>query len=1369
MSIFLQIGLGLLPGTITAVFLLIKRRAFQMKKILLVLLLTAGCGTFLAGGISDYVKAGAGKAGLSQGKMIAFANELAAEGAYEEAREVIGQYSESYGYDEECRLLNARIALLEGDYETAAHLYRYLCENTELISGDADEVEFAEAKLQNDASDLAMISYLQDRGEDITEYGYTETSYEEIRDVLEKDGGSIRRKIKMAVEEQYPVSDEASDCAKAVAEISEGYSELLESDGDTSSGRYKRAFDKVEEEAGEYLSLECVDKARIKADILAGDYEAVTENLREGSSYHELMIGAELYMSGLVSKSDFSDGYQPVSRGEAEAVKEQLNDIYQDGRDGLSVQEQKALKARVSAVSSQLDDPALMTLKEQLTAAAEGEAGTDKTKVYLELAKIENYFGNEASSDACLSTAIYTSQDCEDDSYVDGMSRIITVINNDEDNDTENIKNVSEYVDQVLDHSLTIDVESILSPQNQENAAGGADPGAYGSAEETDFAQAAVDYVSRVKSAISIGKIDTSEFEKITARVQIDSDYLTELDELKAALRIYDCGAQIQDFTLRKIDYTGSNIILVCDVSGSMAGSIQDLRDAVITFITDKNENESLSVVTFSNSIVERKAFGTPDESLIAFAEGMSANGGTDMFSAVVSCLNDFTPAADENNVLILMTDGQDNSPKYADEIYAQIGGLAEEKGVTVYTMGLGTEVDTAYLDTIAGSGNGEFIYVSDSASLESFYNMLHAQVYNQYEISYEAQDTLTLSGRTLEVTLPSENLRDVKTYSLAGWEQEEAGLQVSQNMSISGFSPRYIYKGLQDTEVQLKGRGFTAGSRVTVKLNGNIDYTVEARYTDSETYTVTIPSGIAVDTYDVEITVDGRRKVLQDGFSVVVQGDEKKTVFGPYVFTSAEKVENGEGNYTLKGSVTLNGWLHFKGDVALQGDLEEGGSIRVSDYSGSYVDYNEATAEGFGKVFAEKGLSLDLPALYEFTLYNDQEHLYDYTNYMVDDISTGVLAMYDLLRLDSPVVRLYPDSIGLYYSTGTTILPYQEKILNACGNTADLFRFTCDGSAQITHKNVGVVLDVSYGDPSGVYGHKINLLNSPVYFNGSFDVKLNTLKNEYTIGAMVNMAFFARESGLGAEISWKDHLIPDSVKLQLKLAQAVKLPTTFPIEVNNFTFTVSDINTAVENGTWTSLMFTGSADFSSMKVKDYIPQLGKFLGDLSLLEMPETSASIRVSPFTLEAEARLMLLSEIELAHAGVKLGTFDYTNTLLQLDNENVSGLSARLKTGRLTWDSADGRIYVELSGTGELDAHSRFVGVVYEGTAAYDISWWLINTESRQSGTVALGLYTTHEGKNEFIFRYRFQDSDGKVKGSFYYIDEDGKCGKENGVLS
>ena len=80
-------------------------------------------------------------------------NALIDEKAYPEAEEVIEQYSEAYGYDDECRLATARMALLQGEYDRAYPLYLYLSENTKLISKKSEELLLASEQMQDPLSD----------------------------------------------------------------------------------------------------------------------------------------------------------------------------------------------------------------------------------------------------------------------------------------------------------------------------------------------------------------------------------------------------------------------------------------------------------------------------------------------------------------------------------------------------------------------------------------------------------------------------------------------------------------------------------------------------------------------------------------------------------------------------------------------------------------------------------------------------------------------------------------------------------------------------------------------------------------------------------------------------------------------------------------------------------------------------------------------------------------------------------------------------------------------------------------------------------------------------------------------------------------
>ena len=71
------------------------------------------------------------------------------------------------------------------------------------------------------------------------------------------------------------------------------------------------------------------------------------------------------------------------------------------------------------------------------------------------------------------------------------------------------------------------------------------------------------------------------------------------------------CNSEITEFDVEKIDFDTSRIILLCDVSGSMSGSVGALKDAITRFADEMNENEKISVIGFDDSINFERDFSS--------------------------------------------------------------------------------------------------------------------------------------------------------------------------------------------------------------------------------------------------------------------------------------------------------------------------------------------------------------------------------------------------------------------------------------------------------------------------------------------------------------------------------------------------------------------------------------------------------------------------------------------------------------------------------------------------------------------------------------------------------------------------------------
>ncbi|MGN1085058.1 MAG: VWA domain-containing protein [Lachnospiraceae bacterium] len=1384
MNIFLQLGIGLGAAALIVWLCQLFRKQKRWWGFVYAGAVTAACVAAVALGVlKRSPEKEAAAVPLSQEEWITFAYAFAQEGSYEEVFELIDGYSDRYGYDDECSLLTARTYALQGKYEAADGIYRRLAqaENYEALI-DA-EYSYIEKKCGAGAADLSMVRYLEKNGKDPEEYGYAADAIGALEADSRITQETISEAVFAAVKEEYKTKQfekEVSYVKQAEAYYDKYAAqgpERLNEEEQNAIKEVRKELKKLKEK-GKGVSLTgCVREALLRVNLLLGDYDAIAGNIDEYATYTELVIASELYMGEAVSKKNFAEAYTSEYGEKAVIVGEQLKAIYESEKEGLGKAEAEELELLVKFWKTGLKHPVLTKIKSGLERELNGNpAGCDASKVHLAIAKIEHFYENEKSRTGNITEAVNSGHASEDDEYSDAMNKIYQVIHSSED--TEEILNVPRYVEQALDRAMPMEVYDLLPWGEAEGGLGlyalpseemsiwegeSSEPEPEKESEKAvkkEFSQVFVEYVSEVKSTVSIGYIDTAEFETVKADLVISSEYAKNSKELKEILSVYDCGLEITDFTIEKVEYDSIRTHLICDVSGSMAGSIYDLREAVTKYINGKSAEEQIALSSFSNYIEGTVPFGSEDSALLKFAEAMYASGGTAIYRTLTEVLGAFETAQNSNNIVILMTDGEDGYPASYDTIKTELAALADAKNVTIYTLGLG-QVDTAYLSAIARSGRGDFVYVSDSGSLDNFYELLHSQVDNRYILTYKATDTLTGVDRTLEVKLSDGNAFDEKTYSIL--DEEEAGTDGTQGPDLGrvflrGLGVRCIYKGNQATKNTLLGSGFTPEGRAVIRLLGDMDYTMELTYVNETTYDFTVPAEVAVGVYDVEVSLGGKKAVLRNGLSVADARTESQVTFGPYVFTAAQCIENYDGSKTLRGNVRLNDWLKFKGEVTLEENPEEDTTIRVTDYSGSYVTFDANSAIGLGKYFANKGIAMDVPALNKFELYYDGNHLYDFDEYDVAEIRTPFLSVMQLVRFNSPFIKLYPDRIEIKYSATEPHLPFQDVIFHSNGEKE--FEVTCEGSAILNQKNLGILLKVSSEGENKNY-KQFQLFKAPVYLSAD-DLKLSidTFKEEYAFGALVKFAFL--DFGMGADVTFKG-FTPD--KFTLTVDKDVN--TTMggiPLTFSKFKFGAEDIEPALKNRDFAQLKIVGGLDIAAAKVSAFFPKLKKFVGDISVLSMPETKMELDLSPLAFSAEAKLNFLETIKLLEAQLKIGTFEYSSELLELDSATVSGLMAALKAG-IDWELEDCK--VDISAVGELDALSRFFGVqLRDARVLVDVKWWLFSKHIEKEADALLGLYFKENGDPQFTLALGYYDKKGKREKLCLYIDKNGKTGKKSG---
>lgn len=1336
-NIFFQISLGLIPSICVFLILLFKQKTHKVRNAIFTSLLLLGFIAGVIGGIGS-IKGKSNTEGLSADESINVIYSLAKSGEIEQSLEILKSIRENTVYNDSMALCAARLYGMNGNFKASRALFDKALKT--LKNKKIKEEYDAVAK----AADGEKIDYVLLSHFDTGEGSMPELSYEEAAegayDAVEEAISEIVSKNK---EQSY------KRAAKLIADTTNQYNRYVdygELDKKEAEKQLKR-MESLKEDYPKLFGMPQLRIARLKLQILCEDFKGLAKEVEQNSDYNELLIVSELYMNSYIKPSNFSDDYTEGYDEKLTKVAHQLEKVYDEFYSDESKNIRNSVKKQIDILENSAKDPVIFKIEEGLLDYTNGENAYDSTKVFLQLSKIANYTGNNQLSEKYISSSFSTVSDCKDDNFTQPMYEIIGIIS--EKDEPEKIKNVANYVDKVLTNTTTIKMSENHRSENPEASSESKKADSKEKNNDTanneNFKSYLTDYVSKKRASINIINVDTSEFSKVSAIINIDDDLSHSPEKLKELISVQDCGVDITDFSVEKIEYGNANILLCCDVSGSMAGEgINSLKKAITHFIENKSNIDNIALMSFSNSVESYYGFDVSQEELLQAAGSLYALGGTNIYDAVINSISRFEIRPGELNCIILLSDGEDNNPRSSSEIYSYIGEPCMEKNITLYSIGLGSSVDSQYLSDFANSTGGSFLYVNDSESLYSFYDYLHNQILNQYRITFTAEDTLSVS-RKLKVALASDQLTyDIVDYSLESstpvigdGENESIYLE---NKSITGLDPKLIFKSNSDYQINLLGSGFEADDAIGIELKGNLNYgkdKIHCEFIDAGKIKVVIPAGIACGTYDVHVTIDGKKAILDNGLTVATQGSEKTTKFGPYVFTSYTKVEDRNVT-TLSGYVTLNGWLRFNDEIVLTGDLESD-RIEMTDGSGGYIKYFPGTSEGLASYLAMKNRVVDLPPLGKLNLYNDPSNKPTSDDYRVDAVVIPMVYFTNAFKFNAPGFMLYPDRIVLDVNKFNTEFPFQDTVLKT-DKTKKPFSFEIEFQCLLTSKNIGINLEYESKSDTKTYT-QFNFGAMPMYFSpNSFDVKINTIKNEYYI-KYTTKVLFLNAKGIGFSLKWDGNLVPK----EFRLYADKKINTTIsgvPVTISDFMLGVTDID--IKN--ISSLKFEGSMDVSTATVSSVLPKLEKWVDDVSVLKLDDAKLAFSPGKKYISVSTDVELFNEITLAKALIEAGNFEYSNLLLNMDNEEVRGLHANLMLG-IIWESNN--CDIDLSGTTDLSVTNKLIGVTVTGVCDLELKWWAFKESFYSQGEALIGIYENHSGEIAFVVKTRAYKSKDKSK--------------------
>jgi len=161
----------------------------------------------------------------------------------------------------------------------------------------------------------------------------------------------------------------------------------------------------------------------------------------------------------------------------------------------------------------------------------------------------------------------------------------------------------------------------------------------------------------------------------------------------------------------------GTCVVLIVDKSSSMEGRKMELaRLAAIGVIENLRPIDSVGVLIFDNSfqwaVPIRRA---EDRSLIKrLVAGIMADGGTQIAPALAEAFRRVLPINAVQKHIVLLTDGISEE---GDSL--SVAREAANQRITISTVGLGQDVNKAYLEKVAVMARGKAYFLTDPAGLE--------------------------------------------------------------------------------------------------------------------------------------------------------------------------------------------------------------------------------------------------------------------------------------------------------------------------------------------------------------------------------------------------------------------------------------------------------------------------------------------------------------------------------------------------------------------------------------------------------------------------------------------------------------------------
>jgi VWFA-related protein len=182
------------------------------------------------------------------------------------------------------------------------------------------------------------------------------------------------------------------------------------------------------------------------------------------------------------------------------------------------------------------------------------------------------------------------------------------------------------------------------------------------------------------------------------------------------------------------------SLVLTLDASGSMKKREGEVIESARAFVSALRPEDALAVVLFSDTVSFAHDLTTKRDLSHDAIQTYQARGGTALFDAVSNSLLRLRDASGRR-VLVVVTDGRDENnagtgPGSTRTLNDALKDL-KESGATVFTIGLGTNIDASSLQQLATISGGRALFPQDVSQLRAEFQRVVEDLRRRYVVGF--------------------------------------------------------------------------------------------------------------------------------------------------------------------------------------------------------------------------------------------------------------------------------------------------------------------------------------------------------------------------------------------------------------------------------------------------------------------------------------------------------------------------------------------------------------------------------------------------------------------------------------------------------